>query len=219
MTAKRRFLPSALPAAAMGLACACAAPQVAFNAKADFSAIRRVAVAPFSGAGGEQAGDMLTQDLLARGADVVERGRLQSVLEEQQLSAAGILEAATVRRVGRILGVDALFVGTVTKYFPGQSYLVSGPGTGTVVVGGMTPIEGRGLRPDGPVAGLPDSQVLTSAARVGLIARLVDVESGSVLWSARMNYEGLDPEDAMASITASFADSLMPIWTQLKKPR
>lgn len=219
MTRGRRFFPSALPSAAMLLACACVSPQVAFNAKADFSAIRRVAVAPFSGSGGEQAGDMFLQDLLARGADVVERRRLEAVLQEQQLSAAGILEPATVRRLGKVLGVDAVFLGAVTQYAPGQSYLVSAPGAGTVVVGGLTPIQGRNLHPDGPVPGLPDSQVLTSAARVGLIARLVDVESGSVLWSARMNYEGLEPEDAMASITASFADSLVPIWTQLHKPR
>jgi len=41
------------------------------------------------------------------------------------------------------------------------------------------------------------------------------VETGSVLWSARMTYEGLDTETAMATITESFAESLVPIWPAL----
>jgi len=64
----------------------------------------------------------------------------------------------------------------------------------------------------GPAVGLPGSDVVRSASAVGLVARMVDVETGSVLWSARMNYEGFDVETAMATVAGSFADSLVPIW-------
>jgi curli biogenesis system outer membrane secretion channel CsgG len=207
------------PVLAVALVGGCVSPQVAYNEKADFASIHRVAVAPFSGSGGDQAADMMLQDLLARGADVVERQRLEAVLREQQLSAAGILDPRTVKAVGKILGVDAIFVGTVTNLVTVQSYLVSAPGAGTVVVGAVTPIQGKNLHSEGMAPGLADAQILTSASSVGLIARMVDVETGSVLWSARMNYEGFDTETAMASITASFADSLVPIWPTLRKLR
>jgi curli biogenesis system outer membrane secretion channel CsgG len=204
-----------LPILASALA-ACVTPQVAFNAKADFQLVHRVAVAAFSGPGGEQAADMFLQDMLARGADVVERQRLDALLQEQHLSSSGILDQGTVKRVGKILGVDAIFLGTVTNYVPGQSYLVSTPSPNTVVIGNVTPIQGKTLYSGGWAPGMPDSQVVTSAASVGLIARMVDVETGSVLWSARMNYEGFDTETAMAAITESFADSLVPIWPSLR---
>lgn len=194
----------------------CAGPNVAVNLRADFSAIRRVAVSPFSGTGGEAAADMIAQDLLARGADVVERQRLEAVLREQSLSGQGLLDPATVKRVGKILGVDALIVGTVTNYSPGQSYLVYSGGAGTILGATVTPIAGRTVYSQGPAVGVPGSDVVTSAAAVGLVARMVDVETGSVLWSARMTYEGFDVDTAMAAVTGSFADSLVPIWPQLR---
>jgi hypothetical protein len=44
---------------------------------------------------------------------------------------------------------------------------------------------------------------------------MVDVETGSVLWSGRMSYQGYDIASAMAAITASLAKSLVPLWPSL----
>src|SRR5947207_1850668 len=101
----------------------CATPQVAVNAHADFSRIHRVAVASFSGAGGDVAADLMTQDLLQHGADVVERQRLDALLQEQNLASQNILDPTTIKKIGKILGVDAIFVGTVANNVPSQSYL------------------------------------------------------------------------------------------------
>ena len=66
-----------LPVILCGLLLAgCATPEVAVNQHADFSKIRRVAVATFAGSGGDVAADLLTQDLLNHGADVVERQQI-----------------------------------------------------------------------------------------------------------------------------------------------
>jgi hypothetical protein len=192
----------------------CATPQVAFNAHADFNLIHRVAVATFGGPRGDVAADLLTQDLLACGADVVERQRLDAVLREQNLASQSILDPATAKKVGKILGVDAIFLGTVADNVPSQSYLVTSGGRH----GGwnsVTPVATNNLSPGGSVIGVPDSQVLTSAAQDSLIARMVDVETGSVLWSGRMSYEGYDNQSAMAAITSSFVKSLVPLWPAL----
>src|ERR1041385_5234879 len=93
----------------------CVGPQVAVNSHADFSPIHRVAVASFGGPGGDVAADLLTQDLLQHGADVVERQRLDAVLREQNLASQNMLDPATAKKIGHILGVDAIFVGTVSN--------------------------------------------------------------------------------------------------------
>jgi len=201
--------------ASLFLAClaGCAHPEIAVNTRADFSKIRRVAVASFGGSGGGLAADLLTQDLLKHGADVVERQRLDALLKEQQLASQNSLDPATLKKIGKILGVDAMFMGTVASNVPSQSYLVTRSRRGEKH-DTVTPV-GSAHVSQGPVAGLPRAEVVTSAAQNSLIARLVDVETGSVLWSGRMSYEGYDNQSAMASITSSFAKSLVPLWPAL----
>src|SRR5262245_8541182 len=102
----------------------CVGPRVAVNPHADFTGIRRVAVASFGGPDGEVAADIFVQDLLEHGADVVERRRLDAVLREHNLAAENILDPSTVKMMGKVLGVDAIFVGTVAFSVPSQSYLI-----------------------------------------------------------------------------------------------
>ena len=186
---------------------ACAEPQVAVKRAFDFSSIRRVAVADFSGPGGDAAADHLVQALLADGADVVERRRLDSLLKEANLGAGGYLDAGTVREMGRILGVDAVFTGSVTAFSPARSYLVFPESAVEPALLGSPSVVSRG-----PAAGVPGSDVITSAATVGMTARMVDVETGSVLWSAHLSYEGIDVDSAMMRICRSFVRSLIPLW-------
>ena len=206
---QQKFYLSALLALALG---ACATPQVAVNEHADFSRIHRVAVATFGGEGGDVAADLLSQDLLQHGADVVERQRLDAILQEQNLASQKALDPSTVKKVGKILGVDAIFVGTVAANVPSQSYLVTSSRHSR---GTITPVGSGTLSPEGPAFGVPDSQVVTSAAQNSLIARMVDVETGSILWSGRMSYEGIDNQTTMAEITSSFVKSLVPLWPAL----
>jgi hypothetical protein len=191
----------------------CITPEVAVNSHADFSKIQRVAVATFSGPGGDVAADLLTQDLLNHGADVVERQRLDTILQEQNLAKADILDPATIKKIGKILGVDAIFVGTVATNIPASSYLVTESRHNEYST--VTPVSGGDVFTSGPAIGIPDTQVVTSAAQAALIARMVDVETGSILWSGRMSYEGYDNQSAMAGITAALAKSLVPLWPAL----
>jgi len=196
---------------------ACQTPQVAYNPRADFSQIKRVAVVTFSGSQGDLAADLLTQSLVARGADVIERQQLSAVLAEQHLATSGILDPSTVQQIGKILGVDALFVGTVGQSTPSQSYMVTG--SRHSLMSQVTPVNGSVVVPEGPVLGVPNSQVVTTEANAAIIARMVDVTTGSILWSASMNYEGFDTQSAMQGITDAFAESLVPIWPQLLPPK
>ncbi|MHB0995705.1 MAG: CsgG/HfaB family protein [Elusimicrobiales bacterium] len=202
-----------LPAAL--LLAACATPKVAVNPRADFSAIKRVAVLSFSGAQGDLAADIMTQSLMERGADVIERQRLDAVMREQSLTASSAFDPSTAKQLGRLLGVDALFVGTVAQNTPQSSYIVN---NSKVNLGsGVTQVSNSTVYSEGSVMGLPDSQILSTTANVSLISRMVDVQTGSVLWSASMGYEGFDTTSAMAGITDAFVASLEAIWPGIYK--
>jgi len=194
------------------LLAACATPQIAVNPRADFSAVKRVAVISFNGPKGDLAADMLTQSLLSHGADVVERQRLSSVMQEQSLSS-GLFDQATAKQLGKLLGVDALFVGTVAESTPPSTYMVSSSNASLVT--SVTGVSSGNIHSEGSVLGLPNTQLLSTAANVSLVARMVDVETGSILWSASMSYEGFDIPSAMTAITDSFTSSLVPIWPAL----
>lgn len=200
---------------ALLLASACATPNVAVNPRSDFSAIKRVAVLSFGGTKGDLAADLLTQSLVAHGADVVERQRLDSVMKEQSLTASSAFDPSTAKQLGKLLGVDALFVGTVGESTPASSYIVSG--SKNSIVTNVTQVSGNNIYSEGSVMGMPNSQLLSTTANVSLLSRMVDVQTGSIMWSASMAYEGFDTTSAMSAIADAFISSLEPIWPGLYK--
>jgi len=196
---------------------ACATPNVAVNPRADFSSIKRVAVLSFSGAQGDLAADLMTQSLIGHGAEVIERQRLDAVMKEQSLTASSSFDPATARQLGKLLGVDAIFVGTVAQSTPESSYIVSG--AQHAIVANVTQVANGSVYSEGSVMGMPNSQILSTTANVSLVSRMVDVQTGSILWSASMAYEGFDISSAMAGITDAFVSSLDAIWPGLYKAK
>jgi len=81
---------------------------------------QRVAVLPFQVIGGKGSSsgrivsERLVGPLTADGSvEVVERAMLDSVMREQQLQFSGVVDARSVKELGKILNVDALIMGTV----------------------------------------------------------------------------------------------------------
>lgn len=76
---------------------------------------RRVAVI-FSGQApiDMQSADQFSSALIGLGFDVVERNHIDQLLKEQELSTGGRLSAETAARLGRLIGAEGIFVGTVT---------------------------------------------------------------------------------------------------------
>jgi curli biogenesis system outer membrane secretion channel CsgG len=71
--------------------------------------------------GGEGAAkgvsNLLTNQLVKDGKFIViERSKIDAVLAEQNFGASGRVEPTTAAQIGRILGVDAVLIGSVTKF-------------------------------------------------------------------------------------------------------
>lgn len=61
--------------------------------------------------------DMLTTKLVQDGYyTVVERSRIEAILAEQNLGESGRIDASTAAQIGRILGVDAVVIGSITRF-------------------------------------------------------------------------------------------------------
>lgn len=95
---------------------------------------------------------------------VVERKALEAVLAEQNFSSSERADPATAARLGKILGVDAIILGTITQF---------GTETRDVNVGGA----------GGRLGGFGGGRVGTSRgkAKVAVDARVIDVDTGEIL--------------------------------------
>ncbi len=60
----------------------------------------------------------LSVDLVgdAKGFEVIERNQLKVILQEHRLSATGLIDPQTARKLGQIAGVEALVTGTITAF-------------------------------------------------------------------------------------------------------
>src|ERR1700682_2128465 len=66
---------------------------------------------------GKGISDMLVQKLLQDGKySVIERNALDKVLGEQNFSNSDRADASTAAKIGRILGVDAIIIGSITQF-------------------------------------------------------------------------------------------------------
>ncbi len=82
----------------------------------DFSSISNPSVLSIIPGGSRGVSDQLVNRLVKDGQySVIERSRLDAVLREQNLGASGRVDASTAQ-IGRILGVDAVIIGSVTQF-------------------------------------------------------------------------------------------------------
>lgn len=90
-----------------------------------------VAVADFTDLNGNvsQLGRFISEEVStnmvvsARGFSVIDRNHLRTILKEQKLSMSGLMDPENQKKLGKILGVDALVLGSITPF--GESYRVT----------------------------------------------------------------------------------------------
>lgn len=78
---------------------------------------------------GTAASDILMTELGKSGKFIlIERTKLDKIQEEQKLQTTGLIDANTVSQIGKILGLDAVVIGTVSQFGMkkgGSDYLIT----------------------------------------------------------------------------------------------
>lgn len=147
----------------------------------DFSKFERVAVMGFTDApnvpgSGKEIADIAGLEMLKKGYDILERNQVEVILHEQRLGLSGVLESETVNQVSKILGVKAIITGTVGSYHREKIYQ---EGAEINFLGRMKQLT-RIVIPGGE----------TLRYEVSLTMKMVDAETGAVIWMASGSLSG-----------------------------
>lgn len=216
----RYLLPSLL------LACGGCFTADAVNKNYDLKKVRRIGVLAFDYGRHESFGaeDIFVKHLLNRGYQLVERTRLEAVMREQQLSVTGALSPTTAKNLGQILGVDAVVIGHITTYEP-QRKIVMMVDSHSVKQEPVFELK-REKQPDGSTIERKEQigtktiqedkktpYVVPVDAEVGIAVKLVDVESGEVVWVGSDTSQGVNGSLATETIAAYLVKRLAKKWT------
>jgi len=196
---KLRFFLSLVAMVAISLFISGCVEPPAFSAYYDFSTLRRIGVLQFTSYGqqpssGEVITNQFTIELLRRGYEVIERSRLRAILRERKLATKEKLTAEEIRSIGTALGVDALLTGAVMRYSPSQRKIMN-----------FDPEKENEevideLRMDSEIFILAEGANYVSyltQARVGVSARLIDVDTAQVVWATSGEYTAFSLEEAI----------------------
>lgn len=195
-------------------------PKTVISQSYDFSQMQRIGVmgfsSPYSGLTGAE--NLFAKYLIENGFKVVERAQLDQILREHNISVSGYLSPATTKKIGEILGVDVLLVGEVTSYTPTRKEMALVSTRRTEA----HPVYAQAVRPgpDGKPAaytqrvGTTYSQSTdvrpseyTINAQVGIIAKLVDVETAEIVWIGSLSQESASALDAADDIAKRLVKS------------
>jgi len=180
------------------------APRAAIRRDYDFSKIKRVGVLKFDSSQvglfssydpGAMVADEFVYQLLDRGITVVERSQLDNILKEQDLGQSGRLDATTIKKIGKILGVDALIMGTVIKCIPDRK-------------------ERFYLKDE---QGKLKEEIFLIDAEVGINARMVDTETGIVVWASSYSYDSFYIDTAIRHTVSALVSTLEDVWPIAKR--
>lgn len=112
------------------------------------------------GVGWELSGMLSNELSSSRAFTVLERSKIESVLQEQNLAASGRVSGQTGARMGKLLGARYLVAGTVTSYEEDVASTGGGISFGGVSVGGNS-----------------------QSAYLAIDLRVIDAETGAIAYS------------------------------------
>ncbi len=195
-------------------------PKTVISRTYDFGQMQRIGVMSFNSPWQTMQGveNLFAKYLLESGFKVVERAQLESVLAEHHIAVSGYLSPETTREIGRILGVDVLLVGEVSAYTPARTELALTATRRTETRPVYTQDVMR--RSDGTYAGYlrnVGTEVSRSAevrpteytidGQVGLIAKMIDVETAEIVWIGSAQDSSARTLDAAENIARKLVKS------------
>lgn len=120
---------------------------------------------------GKGIADLIVEKLVASGKySVIERKALDKILSEQNFSNSDRADSNTAAKIGRVLGVDAIVMGSITQF--GRDDKSTGVGGGA-----MSRVSGR--------FGIGGFKRTEAKAVVGISARMVNTDTGEIFATAK----------------------------------
>jgi curli biogenesis system outer membrane secretion channel CsgG len=116
---------------------------------------------------GRGVSDMLVQKLVQDGKyRVIERAALDKILAEQNFSNSDRADATSAAKIGKILGVDAIIIGSITQFGRDDQH---------------TNVGGGGFGGFGSKYGIGGVKSSKAKAVVGITARMINTSTGEIM--------------------------------------
>ena len=114
---------------------------------------------------GKGISDLLVQPLVTEGKySLIERNAIDKILNEQNFANSDRVDSSTAAKIGKILDVDAVILGSSTQFGRDHQTTTSGGGVSTLSKFGLGGLQTREAK-----------------AVVGVTARMVDATRGEIL--------------------------------------
>lgn len=214
----------------------CQSAVITIRSNYDFNKIRRTALLNFEDFpkmenSGELVSSIFEKYLLKSGFELVERRKLKQLLQEGHLETSGMVETETAKKLGKLLGVDALFLGTITVFSPQRKNIVlidireerrepvikkkrervkEGEKWAEIEkeeIVGYTTVTRLEKVP----------QTYTTDAEVGVAVRMVDVETGEIVLVASASEVAFNTQVAAEIVSSRIVNSIKKNWTHVEK--
>ena len=222
MKSRKKLFAAVLASALIGAGCS--SPSV-IKEGYDLSRIKQIGVLKFESKFPAVSGveDLFAKHLMLEGFGVVERSMLEQLLKEQRIGLEGLLLPASAKAVGGILGVDALMMGQVVSFTPDRKDVSLIITTNKYEEPVFRKVRKR--RDDGSYLEVQEQvgtkvryenvrvpHVYTIYAQVGIVAKLVDVETGEIVWVGSYTNEGINTLIALESTVDFLVGKLVSQW-------
>lgn len=207
--------------AALILGAGCASSSV-MSRTYDFAKVERVGIMRFNDKDNAVPGceDIFAREFMKNGVRVVERARIKQVLDELKMSASGLTDPQNTQKLGKILGVNVLLMGDVTFYPSEKRKMDTVITEQTFREPVYSEVDER--QPDGSYKKVlkktgenvrkektasPNSYYTLPS--VGVIAKLVDVETAEIVWVGTITKSGINAQDAATFAVSSLVKDLV----------
>ncbi len=188
---------------------------------------------------GEVVTSLFEQSLLTAGYQIVERRHIESVLKESYLGSTGAIDSSNALEIGKLLNANALILGSITTYTPEKrgvnwvdivdekqtpiTHIESQQELRPYTIQSSTSnppqhaerwvtVEKQvviGYTKDRKVSKAP--QYYSLEAEVGFAARMVDAQTGEILWVASSSEEGLNIQVATQLLSNRLVKSIIKV--------
>ncbi len=194
----------------------------------NFNRIKRIAVFEFKDYdkhpnSGSIVSDLFAKYLIKSEFDVVERIELEKIINEHKLNISGVINSEQMKQLGILSGADAIITGNITLFSPGKKDVVIVKVKETTTetrysknkngnTNEKTKLEQK-QKDEEKVEiqkvverEIPHTYVIES--EIGITCKMIDVETGEIIWVASDTYEGINTQVAAEYLVSSIIGEL-----------
>ena len=198
------------------------ATHTAISKTYDFSKMKKIGITRFHSTDKTVKGveDIFAQYLLDYGFTVVDKGKLYEIFKANDIDKKGSFNPEKMKQIADSTGINVLLMGEISSYIPAHRGVTITEKQNIYVDPGVTTIfsskqsDGSTARRIEKTNSSMTTEVeqipveYTTSSQVGLIAKLVDINTGDIVWIGSITKSGYDGIEAAQNAIEDLVEAL-----------